>query len=239
MMAAPSPAPGFFGKVSSHGDFVARRLSPLVQQRWDDWLQSCIVSSKQQLAADWLKHYLSSPIWRFALAHDVLDGNAWAGVLMPSVDRVGRHFPLLIVAGVAAPFSVLDWIADVSGWYAQIEALALSSLENHFQLDVFDAALLALPRALPQALPDTLTLAEPQTQLRWRIPIAGLAHLGAELPALTCQIAQRLFAGHSLWWTDGSPAVTPSVLLVHGMPEPASFAAMLEGGWQKNGWQGG
>lgn len=241
-MGAPSAAPGFFGKVSSHGDFVARRLPPLVQERWDGWLQSCIVCSKQQLAGDWLPHYLSSPVWRFAVAKDVLDENAWAGVLMPSVDRVGRHFPLLICAGAAGAVSVLDWLADASAWYGQIEELALTSLESHFQLDQFDAALSsmsALPqsaRALAQESPaaPTVALAAPC----WRFPSAGLAHLGAELPVLSSQIAQCLLAGHSLWWTDGSPAVTPSILLAHGMPAPASFAAMLDGGWQKNGWQG-
>src|SRR5436190_512470 len=98
------PTPGFFGKVMTHGDFVSR----------------------------WLDTYLTSPIWRFVLAPGVCDNRAWAGVLMPSVDRVGRHFPLTIAAGATSDGAILDWVGSGKEWFDQLEDLALSSLADGF-----------------------------------------------------------------------------------------------------------
>ena len=51
---------------------------------------------------DWLDGYLASPSWRFLLMPGVMDGQPWAGVLMPSVDRVGRYYPLTIARPLPA-----------------------------------------------------------------------------------------------------------------------------------------
>jgi type VI secretion system protein ImpM len=237
-------AAGFFGKVSSHGDFVARRLPPPLVARWDAWLQACLQASRAQLGAAWLPTYLTSPVWRFALGPGVAGDEAWAGVLMPSVDRVGRHFPLMMGAGSAGPVCLLDWLEQGAPWYDALEALALSSLQSGFLLADFDAALpTRLPTSLPTSLPASSHGAGSDMALagapRWHFHFAspGLDHMTAQMPALTRQIAHGLLSGHSLWWSDGSSEVAPSLVLCHGMPDPASFTAMIDGNWRQHGWQ--
>lgn len=219
-------APGFFGKVTSHGDFVARRLPLAFQEGWDRWLQECIAASKQQLGPAWLQHYLTSPIWRFALDRGVLDEHAWAGVLMPSVDRVGRHFPLMIAAPVAAAAPLLDWVEWQGAWYDALEDLARGSLENGFALDQFDAAVAALP-----ALPGEARSAD-TGRGGWCLPLHG-----TDTASLTARVAGALMQGHSVWWTDGSPSIDASLLVCRAMPEPGGFAAMLDGSWRQYGWR--
>ena len=240
-MTRVESAPGFFGKVSSQGDFVSRRLPPQVLNAWDVWLQSCMQASRLQLDAAWLQTYLTSPVWRFMLAPGIVDEQAWGGVLMPSVDRVGRHFPLMISAGAAGGASLLDWLENGKQWYDAIEDLALSSLEADFRLDDFDAALLART-GLPAGAEAGAGAAAGRAagpQAGWRFPSAGLDQIKSELPSLAANMAHSLLAGHSLWWTDGSQQVMPSVLLCRGLPEPSAFAAMLDGSWQRDGWQSG
>lgn len=226
-------APGFFGKVRSHGDFVSRRLPPPVASRWDNWLQACIEVSRQQLGAAWLPAYLSSPLWRFALSAGVVDGAVWSGVLMPSVDRVGRYFPLMLGVALAPAVSALDVLDHGKRWHDALEALALSALEADFKLDQFDAPLLVkfdvplLAQTRGQPGPDSA----PQGQ--WCFSVAD--SLTAALPGEV--VRRALLAGHSLWWTDGSPQVAPSVLVCAGLPQPASFAALLDGCWLQHGWQ--
>src|SRR6188768_3932688 len=89
---------GFFGKLPSHGDFIARRVDDLFRQRWDEWLQRSIDESQRALGGAWLDCYLTGPLWRFFLCEGVAGAACFAGVLMPSVDRVGRYFPLTVVA---------------------------------------------------------------------------------------------------------------------------------------------
>ena len=61
---------------------------------------------------------MMAPIWRFALAPGVAGPLPMLGVMMPSVDRVGRQFPLTLAAPMAeasplrhSPHTVHD-IAD-------------------------------------------------------------------------------------------------------------------------------
>lgn len=212
---------GFFGKVTSHGDFVARRLAPSFVQPWDAWLQGGLQASRQALGERWLPTWLSSPIWRFALAPGVCGGDGAAGLVMPSVDRVGRHFPLTLAAAVAGlrPFDCLD---GYDAWFGALEELALSSLREDFSLDAFDAALGALAG---QPAGGAARAA------------AGTVIAAGGAPAqLAKAVAGAALAGHSLWWTDGSPQVAPCLLVCDGLPAPAAFAALLDGHWQAHGW---
>lgn len=208
---------GFFGKVTSHGDFVARRLPPSFQQPWDEWLQGGLQESRQALGGNWLATYMSSPIWRFALAPGMCGDQGWAGLVMPSVDRVGRHFPLTLAAAVAPPLACL---VHHEVWFNRLEALALSSLREDFSLDAFDFDLCGLD------VPDTPDGSAPAGTV--------IAFDGGQpdFPAL----ANAALHGHSLWWTDGSPHVAPCLLVCVGFPAPAAFTALLDGDWQAHGW---
>ena len=238
-----SGAPGFFGKVPSHGDFVSRRLPPLLASRWDGWLQSCIVASRQELGAAWLSTYMTSPLWRCALAGDGDGGAAWAGVLMPSVDRVGRHFPLMIGAALGLDAGVFDVLDRGKRWHDAIEVLALSALDGNFQLSRFDAPLplqFDPPQqqaGVPLAARTTADIDKSGwgnlAQGQWCFPVDGIEHLTSAMFG----DAGGLPAGSSLWWTDGSPAVAPSLLVCAGLPPPSLFGAMLDGRWREHGWQ--
>jgi type VI secretion system protein ImpM len=90
--AALDPRPGIYGKLPSNGDFVTRRLPATFLQPWDQWLQESTADSRDQLGRRWLEIYLTSPVWRFALSPGTTGQLPWAGVLMPSVDSVGRYW---------------------------------------------------------------------------------------------------------------------------------------------------
>ena len=93
---------GLFGKLPAHGDFIYRDLPPSFINVWDEWLQGYVGSVKEQLGDAWLDVYLTSPIWRFAFGEGVIDENVWAGIMLPSVDRVGRYFPFSIATKLPA-----------------------------------------------------------------------------------------------------------------------------------------
>ncbi|MCL4747415.1 MAG: type VI secretion system-associated protein TagF [Burkholderiaceae bacterium] len=92
---------GWFGKLPSTGDFVGRRLPAEFQNSWDQWLQDGLTHSRRNRGDNWLDLYLVFPVWRFVLPAGRLGQSGWCGVLMPSVDRVGRYFPLTICERIA------------------------------------------------------------------------------------------------------------------------------------------
>jgi type VI secretion system protein ImpM len=223
---------GFFGKVVTHGDFVSRRLSPTFVRQWDDWLQAGLRHSRERLGMGWQAVYLCSPVWHFALASGVCGEPAWAGVLMPSVDRVGRYFPLTVAYG-GPDVSPVQRLCEDTGWYADVERLALSSLAEGFSLELFDAALTHLPapsRRRPLTAP--AESGTPAAEASWRELrevedlAEAIARWSIDLGGLT---QRKSLARHALFWTEGSSHLPPTRVLSHGLPSAQTFADMLAG----------
>jgi type VI secretion system protein ImpM len=216
----------FFGKLPSHGDFVGRRLPPEVKDCFDRWLQAGLVRSKDDLGEEWLPIWLSSPIWRFVVAAGVCGEQAWAGVMMPSHDRVGRCFPLLLMAGIEGTPPLRDCLTVHDGWFARLEELALSTLDDGFALEAFNSVLASVGDAEDWRVADLTLPAETKDAVK----VAMLE--GEELPHL----ADSTLGRQSAWWTDGSAQLAPCLAVCAGLPAPAVYAALLHGRWEECAW---
>ncbi|OYV61471.1 MAG: type VI secretion-associated protein, partial [Acidiphilium sp. 21-62-4] len=89
---APSGV-GFYGKIPVRGDFVGAGLPRDLVNRWDGWCRLALHESRQALGESWLAAWMEAPIWRFRLAPGLCGAAGILGVMLPSVDRAGRHFP--------------------------------------------------------------------------------------------------------------------------------------------------
>lgn len=231
--------PGYFGKMPARGDFLSRGLPRDFIDPWDDWIQVSIEQSRTRLGGQWLDTYLTSPLWCFALAPSICGPHPWAGVLMPSVDAVGRYFPLTIAAPLELDSNVFAISSEAHGWFSQLDALARSCLVDEFDLAAFDEALsrLGTPRgrSAPAALED-LGADTGRLINAWRYGMSGPDQAKLDCPTLMHAALDRLLFSYSLWWTTGSARVTPSYLICQGLPPPQGYAAMLDGSWQKWGW---
>ena len=114
------PAVGFFGKLPSHGDFLERRVARTFREVWDAWLQRSLNESREALGARWLDCYLTSPLWRFFLSGGVAGAASYLGLLLPSVDRVGRYFPLTVAAELPVGLAPLRVARAAAGWFAEV-----------------------------------------------------------------------------------------------------------------------
>lgn len=204
-MADDVVVPGWFGKLACLGDFASRRLPTPFVRACDAWLSQGLAASRAQLGERWLDTYLTSPLWRFAWGPGVVDGAGWFGVMMPSVDNVGRYFPLL----VAQPLAVPAPAAGLARWYAEVSQAALETLQPGATLARFDGALRDAARSA--------TSAEP----------AGAACEALALLAAD-DAAQRLH-GRSLWWPLRSRGGESRPTMATGLPKAASFGELLLG----------
>ena len=87
-----------YGKLPARGDFVRAGLPRDFTDPWDDWLQSVIAGSRALMGEAWLPAFLEAPVWRFALPAGMCGAQAVLGLMLPSVDRAGRYFPLTFAA---------------------------------------------------------------------------------------------------------------------------------------------
>jgi len=192
--------PGWFGKMPNVGDFVSRRLPDEFIRGWDDWLQSSMATARAELGTAWTARYLVAPVRRFWLAPGLLGDTGWAGVLMPSVDGVGRHFPLTIAAasrhGLAA-------VLAAHAWFRAIDAAGRKVLDIHFSADDLESE---LARVVPLC---TEAPTDPQAQ----------ALADTWLPANDGRTI-------SLWWC-GDAAQASQFECFGALPPAAAFGSLL------------
>ena len=225
---------GYYGKVPTKGDFVLRHLPRSFVDPWDTWLQRAMAISREQLAEAWLDAYLTSPIWRFALNPGLCGDAAAAGVLMPSVDSVGRYYPMTIAALMPGPRNPFADAAGAAAWFADAEEAALACLEEGFTIDSLEGHLERLG-----AVPESRSLPEPGLRplppsspggFGWSAETEGLAQPCTDLyPGILDEMVRARYARYSLWWTSGSDQVAPTLRVYDGLPYEGDFAAFLCG----------
>lgn len=228
--------PGFYGKVASRGDFVSRRLPRSFLDPWDHWLQHGMSCSRDQLADNWLEAYLTSPIWRFGLSAGICGDSAWVGILIPSVDNVGRYFPFTLASTLPPNANLIALLSDpTDGWFTQAGQLALSCLDDEFEIEAFDAQLNTLSNPSPGAWSPTPTVVDAGTVAAYQYTLSSSATVPS-WSALTGHLLRSFIPQHSVWWTAGSDRVSPSLLLSKDLPQMQSFSALLDGRWSERQW---
>ena len=225
---------GLYGKLPGYGDFVHRNLPTHFLTAWDEWLQLYIAGSKEKMGEAWLDIYLTSPIWRFVLTAGVVDEFHWAGVVLPSVDQVGRYYPFSIVIPLPANINPLEF-KDVNGeWFEHIEELALQALDGQLSLEE-----LAEQHQHQQLLTGMNYRKTGQQNQSGMLKIDfsdgeqstshGYAHL---LDSLL--VSQQ--HSYSVWSTSGSENMKPCLFTVPGLPVVSHLSAMMDGHWAHWGW---
>jgi type VI secretion system protein ImpM len=226
--------PGWFGKIAGLGDFVHRRLSTATVQALDDWLSKCMEVSHIQLGERWLPLYLSCCVWRFAWAPGVLGNRWWFGVLMPSIDNVGRHYPLIIAQPSNTPPHTTESLQQLEKWFAYVTHAALGTLVVGSTLKQFEADLMRTPQ-LPQPVPAPAVLhgSIERWADRTRQELEGGAPLELCLQQMAVnEVLQRLQAC-CIWWPVRRNGRMNSMSMSHtvGLPSPEIYIQMLEDTW--------
>ena len=231
---------GFYGKLPSHGDFLRRRVSDSFVGVWDGWLQECVAASKSILGDRWLDVYLTSPSWRFACAAGLFGPAPMIGLMVPSVDRVGRYFHLTLVAELPQDTGILSAVTALGPVFDRAQQLVIDTLAaERVDLERFDEEVTRLGAELealcgrPTVLLDASAhdIVNGAGQGAWQIPIGSPDQMGPVLEQILSQHLSRLYRPLVVWWTDGTAAIEPTCLIAKGLPPPEAFTALLDGSW--------
>jgi type VI secretion system protein ImpM len=239
--AAPqaSFSAGWYGKIPGTGDFIARRMPPSFSAAWDRWLQAAIAGSRDRLGGRWRDTFLSMPIWRFVLSPGMLTQNAWAGIMVPSVDAVGRYFPLAVASALpSASLDVLGTLLAAESWFDEIETIALSAIAPAADSAVIDSAIVQQPfrnewLRYPQGRDDTVPIRSAQPQMFW-VPLG--ARTGQRPAREVLDLAERLAEPSAAWLAEESEMFGRCLLLCEALPPAEQYCAMMDGRWVERGW---
>lgn len=235
---------GCYGKIPALGDFLSRNLPGTFIDAWDGWLRRIMATSAHARDAVWVDRYLSAPIWRFALSPGVVGPTGRGGILVPSVDSVGRYFPLTIAVEIPEGVAAADMATAWGDGYERAEMLAIGAIGRALEPEAFVERVVNLPN------PMAVAPAEPPVAGSWSQPPAphmGVRRAGAPAEngnsrdvasSLALSMLAGSLQGFSLWWHldwENRPATT---VMFNGLPPPDAACGMLLGAWEDWGWSG-
>ncbi len=226
-MADHGGVPGWHGKLPALGDFASRRLPPDFIEVWDGWLAAGLAALREAAPERWLDDYLASPIWRFLLLPGALpaphEAQAWAGVLMPSVDRAGRYFPFTVAWPLPRPPGRAEDFSALQRWLHQLDDLAADALQDDWPVAQLEAELERLPApALPAHTPAPLRAGGGSGW--W--PIDSAADVSRLMTEDALAIWQTAASGQAYWWCE--PSTGPGRLVVtRGLPAGVGIGQLL------------
>ena len=219
---------GLFGKLAAKRDFIALFAPRAFLDTWEPWMQSGIAASRNVLKGEWQQAFLAAPIWRFWLGADIC-GATVAGVFMPSLDGVGRYYPLTLFAftdpGLAIKPPDIDAQHD---WFHAAEDYLLTTLDKDVSFEQTSSALDQFPppaTVTPSAATGEMTNIADGT-LAAHATDSTLPELFADLRAANFA---SVYSAASFWWTIGGGDYQPLALCCRKMPDPFLFACMLTG----------
>jgi len=219
---AGEDVPGWYGKLPGLGDFASRRLPDEFIRAWDEWLQQVIHAARTSLAEAWVDSYLTMPIWRFVLLPGLVGASGWAGVLMPSVDRVGRQFPLTLAAELRSSAAAAGALFEAADWFAALEDAALSVLDPTRGPDDLDHGLAscAFP-TFPEAEFDDGAVGT----LR-RLP--SMEAFSPQAKAEAFDAWGRQGGWKAIWWTRGRVDCDAPILTSAALPTAGEFVLLVQ-----------
>ena len=223
---------GLFGKLPAHGDFIQRTLPTDFVSVWDQWLQHYVSGSQEQIGDAWLDYYLTSPIWRFMFSDGCVDANSWVGIMLPSVDRIGRYFPISIITKIPHSICSLEFLLSNNDWLDEIEEIALQALDGDMSAD-------ELMDEISEIEIQHNEIYIKQGPLSNIDPVVINMDFEEQLPSSVSDyildaMLVKSFSSYSAWSTQGSEHVPPSVFFSQGLPSINGIAGMINGNWS---WQ--
>ena len=213
-----------FGKLPAKRDFVSYNMPRPFLEHWEEWLQRAVATSRHALGPQWQEIFLGAPIWRFWFGAQVY-GTSVAGALMPSVDGVGRYFPLTVCACEPVDMRLLPPpSAQLESWHEICEDFLLHMLEDHLEAE---------PASLLEALAFAPVERRPKHKaaagrmFTWTGDETG--SLATAFKTLETMNDDDVHGARSYWWTRGGGTHLARLVAMNGRADAPFMTALLTG----------
>ncbi|WP_338510636.1 type VI secretion system-associated protein TagF [Erwinia aphidicola] len=142
---------GLYGKLPTAGDFLQHRMPEALINSWSNWFQLGLIH--------WHHHhdgasdlFSQAPVWNFALPATLGVQRVQLGCLMPSRDRVGRAWPLLVLQSVPMKYWHPAQLAISGDWFQEVGSTMVQAVQQRHTAEWLEQALCGIA---PLSLPDT------------------------------------------------------------------------------------
>jgi type VI secretion system protein ImpM len=220
---------GLYGKLPAKRDFIAFNVPQRVLEVLEPWLQQGLAISRSRFGAAWQQMYLRAPIWRFWLGAGVCGNASVLGAVMPSVDKIGRCFPLTVLAMSEREDPIPPpEVEPQEKWFFHAEELLLSALDTEVTFEAVCERLSRLQTAMHRA-PTNLTKGLVRFPDGTVLTSFAPETFKERILAVRIENSVAVDETATVWWTIGGEGFEPLALLNQQMPNPSVFSTLLTG----------
>jgi type VI secretion system protein ImpM len=231
--AGPVTEIGWYGKIPAAGDFVTKRLPRELAVAWDQWMQAGMLEVRDAAPDDWSERYRLSPLWNALVPAGPFPSFACLAVIAPSVDRVGRAFPLCIILPMPPQALSQESLRRKKPLFGAMADAAYRAVNDHLPPDRIDDLLARIPAGVADASDDAAdgasdiaeVLGPAASDLTTTMPFdAGMVLPWPDLEQLFEPRGQV-----SYWWTSRLGGKPLRGLTFSGRPDAWLFKTLFGG----------
>lgn len=215
---------GFTGKIPDCPDFISRFLPPSFTSYWNGWVDEGMQHSQRLLGKEWRQAFLVSPVWHFSILPGVLGDTGWLGVVIPSVDKAGRYYPLTVASPL---FFERHHNLESDAIQERLEAIAIAALDEGSTSLELEA--LCQEELLSQS--ETLILRSPERNVTDPSPACSIKlhrNQAESTLSVSGHAAESFLKAGACFWSSGSPFLQAAAHYFESLPEAAFFVSMLK-----------
>lgn len=225
-VAGQRPCAAWWGKLPSQGDFVGRRLPHALTSRWDEWLRNGMDQLRSDAAEGWATRFVQSPLWFFMCPAAIM-GQPMIGVIGPSVDRIGRLFPLAIMATAEGPAGTLATDEDIERFLTGARDALVDARRLPLSAQQLDERLAGLSWPFEQARksPDQPLI----DALLADLNASAAGGNAVRLPRMDWRSCMRPGSGTSVWWVSSTAQHAHDEVVQHDVLHRRLFTRLFKG----------
>lgn len=217
---------GWFGKLPSVGDFAGKGIPYSIRENVHQWMASGMAALARMRPKDWQSAYRVSPVWHFLVGAGFWGKSPLAGCLAPSIDKVGRCSPLIVLRSFKKG-DVSSILPPESRWLYRVDTALRRAIAERLPVDSLHSLLAQLAEAEKNEKNTTGSI----------LSDLGICHetgcddaqkdwfVWPELPEL---FKER--NGRSFWWSPPSSVHSLRRITHCGAPDDPLFCSLMDGG---------
>lgn len=218
---------GWQGKLPAVGDFVSRGLTDEFQNTVHSWTSRGMRGLSLKYPSEWRHAYLLTPVWHFVINAGGWDSHAIQGCLAPSLDKVGRLSPLLVVRSFDER-KLDEVLPPASDWSYRVDERVREAIAQRLGMDdvlkdldsPFSSAIFQDQGHSAGNILKVLGISEDASvntpKKRW-----------FSWPDLNQLFSDR--TDRSFWWAEPSPKQPPRQIIHSGKPDEELFILLMGG----------
>lgn len=216
----------WYGKLPSAADFVGRRMPHGIETNWDNWIRSGMDQLRHESGAHWQERFVRCPIWFFMYPTQV-QGVLVAGAIAPSIDRVGRYYPITVMAFSPAQTKGFADDAQVSRFFSDVRSAIIDARRIPLSVEQLDERVALICNPFESGTEQDSLIVDILSELE--TASMRTADQSISLPGLDWRNLFAARADTSVWWVSPSHQFRYELAVHHGPLHRPLFTRLFKG----------